>query len=120
MSLLLQQVAVVAALAIGQTLVILTAGIDLSVGAVTILVDDGHGHARRRERRPGVLALLIGVALAAGCRGSSTGSWSPGSSCHRSSSPSARSAIFTAIALLYSGGASIQDNRLPGILNFDR
>ncbi|MDF3045775.1 MAG: transporter permease, partial [Ornithinibacter sp.] len=36
-SLLFQQVAVVACLAIGQTLVILTAGIDLSVGAITIL-----------------------------------------------------------------------------------
>ena len=34
---ILQQVAVIAALAIGQTLVILTAGIDLSVGAIAIL-----------------------------------------------------------------------------------
>jgi ribose/xylose/arabinose/galactoside ABC-type transport system permease subunit len=33
----LQQVSVIAALAIGQTLVILTAGIDLSVGAIAIL-----------------------------------------------------------------------------------
>ncbi len=36
-SLLLQQAAVVAALAVGQTLIILTAGIDLSVGAIAIL-----------------------------------------------------------------------------------
>ena len=35
-SLILQQAAVIAALAIGQTLIILTAGIDLSVGAATI------------------------------------------------------------------------------------
>ena len=35
---ILQQVSVIAALAIGQTLVILTAGIDLSVGAIAILV----------------------------------------------------------------------------------
>ena len=34
---LLQQTAVVACLAVGQTLIILTAGIDLSVGAITIL-----------------------------------------------------------------------------------
>ena len=34
---ILQQVSVIAALAIGQTLVILTAGIDLSVGAIAIL-----------------------------------------------------------------------------------
>ena len=36
-SIILQQTAVVAALAIGQTLVILTAGIDLAVGAVAIM-----------------------------------------------------------------------------------
>jgi fructose transport system permease protein len=37
LSLVLQQVTIVATLAIGQTLVILTAGIDLSVGAIMIL-----------------------------------------------------------------------------------
>ncbi len=37
MGILLQQTAVVAALAVGQTLVILTAGIDLSVGAIMVL-----------------------------------------------------------------------------------
>ena len=36
-SLLVQQTAVVAALALGQTLVILTAGIDLSCGAICVL-----------------------------------------------------------------------------------
>src|SRR6266446_1215547 len=38
LSLVLQQVAVIAALGLGQTLVILTAGIDLSVGALMIFV----------------------------------------------------------------------------------
>ena len=37
LSLITQQVAVVGALAVGQTLIILTAGIDLSVGAVMVL-----------------------------------------------------------------------------------
>ena len=37
LSLITQQVAVVGTLAIAQTLIILTAGIDLSVGAVMIL-----------------------------------------------------------------------------------
>ena len=36
-SIILQQTAVIAALAIGQTLIILTAGIDLAVGATAIL-----------------------------------------------------------------------------------
>jgi len=38
LSLILQQVAVVGALGVGQTIIILTAGIDLSVGALMILV----------------------------------------------------------------------------------
>ncbi|MEZ5194681.1 MAG: hypothetical protein R2734_20895 [Nocardioides sp.] len=36
-SLILQQAAIIAALAIGQTLIILTAGIDLSVGTIMVL-----------------------------------------------------------------------------------
>ena len=38
LSLILQQVSIVGSLAIGQTLIILTAGIDLSVGAMMLLV----------------------------------------------------------------------------------
>ena len=64
LSLIAQQVAVVGSLAVGQTLVILTAGIDLSIGAVMVLSSlvmsklvFGHGV-------PGALALLIGAALA--------------------------------------------------------
>src|ERR1700752_954116 len=37
LSLVFQQVAVVGALAVGQTMIILTGGIDLSVGAITTL-----------------------------------------------------------------------------------
>ena len=44
----LQQVAVVGSLAVGQTLIILTAGIDLSIGAVTVLSIAGDGQAGRR------------------------------------------------------------------------
>ena len=63
-SLLVQQTAVVAALALGQTLVILTAGIDLSVRRHLRPVDDDHGVARRQERgQPGPLALIIGIAF---------------------------------------------------------
>ena len=104
-------------LAIGQTLIILTAGIDLSVGAITILVDDGHGHPRRRERRPRRLALS-----SASPRGRLAGCLN-GLLVTRVGLPPfivtlGTLSIFTAIALLYSGGASIQDNRLPDILNW--
>src|SRR6478672_935907 len=66
LSLVLQQVMVVGVLAIGQTLVILTAGIDLSVGTVMafgqivmtkLAIDSGY--------RP-LTAILIGIATCVG------------------------------------------------------
>src|SRR5689334_22828656 len=62
LGLVLQQVTVIATLALGQTLIILTAGIDLSAGAIavfssilmaTFCVDAGV---------PGIIALLLGFA----------------------------------------------------------
>ena len=50
LSLITQQVAVVGTLAIAQTLIILTAGIDLSVGAVMVLSLHGDGPDRRQQR----------------------------------------------------------------------
>src|SRR5437868_10196419 len=65
LSLILQQVAIVGALAVGQTLVILTAGIDLSVGAVMILVTMVIGTLAAALGLPGWLALLIGLGVGA-------------------------------------------------------
>ena len=112
LGLLLQQTAVVAALAIGQTLIILTAGLDLSVGAITILsmmVKDGGMN--------GIVALLIGLLLAVGA------GLLNGLLVTRLALPPfivtlGTLSIFTAIALLYSGGSSIQADHLPSILNF--
>ena len=52
-SIILQQTAVVAALAIGQTLIILTAGIDLAVGAICNPRDAGDGQPSCQQRRTG-------------------------------------------------------------------
>ena len=57
LSLIFQQVAVVGALAVGQTLIILTAGIDLSVGAIMVLrsmvmAKAGHRQRGARARSP--------------------------------------------------------------------
>ena len=49
LSIVLQQAAVVGSLAVGQTLIILTAGIDLSIGAVMVLASARHGQARVRN-----------------------------------------------------------------------
>ena len=64
LSLVAQQVAVVGSLAVGQTLVILTAGIDLSIGAVMVLSSLVMSKLAFDHGVPGVLALLIGAALA--------------------------------------------------------
>src|SRR4051812_45835477 len=64
MGILLQQTAVVAALAVGQTIVILTAGIDLSVGAVMVLSMMVMATLAKDDGMPGILALAIGVLLA--------------------------------------------------------
>jgi fructose transport system permease protein len=63
LSILLQQAAVVGSLAVGQTLVILTAGIDLSVGAIMVLATLVMGKLVFGGM-PDVLAFLIGFALA--------------------------------------------------------
>ena len=115
-SLLLQQVAVIACLAIGQTLVILTAGIDLSVGAVTILAMMVMATLAAENGVPAILAIAIGVALAVGA------GFLNGVLVTRVNLPPfivtlGTLSIFTAVALLYSGGSSIQNNRLPDLIN---
>lgn len=116
MGLLFQQTAIVAALAIGQTLVILTAGIDLSVGAIMVLSMMVMAALAKDGGMPGPLAMLIGLALATGA------GLLNGLLVTRISLPPfivtlGTLSIFTAIALLYSGGSSIQASHLPDFLN---
>lgn len=66
-SLILQQVAVVGALAVGQTLIILTAGIDLSVGAIMVLTSIVMAKLAAEQGLPGVLALLVGFGIGTLC-----------------------------------------------------
>ena len=63
-SIVLQQSAVVGSLAVGQTLIILTAGIDLSIGAVMVLATLIMAKLVSDNGTPGVLALLAGVVVA--------------------------------------------------------
>lgn len=64
LSLVAQQVAVVGSLAAGQTLVILTAGIDLSIGAVMVLASLVMSKMVFDSHVNGLLTLLIGAAVA--------------------------------------------------------
>jgi fructose transport system permease protein len=63
LSLVLAQVTVIAVLALGQTLVILTAGIDLSVGAIAVFSSILMAHFATEAGVPGPLALIIGLVL---------------------------------------------------------
>ena len=58
---MLAQVTVIATLALGQTLIILTAGIDLSVGAIAVFSSILMANFATKLGMPGVLALLLGL-----------------------------------------------------------
>jgi len=116
-SLLIQQVAIVAALAIGQTLIILTAGIDLSVGAVTILSMMVMAKLAADHGVPAPLALLVGLGLAVAA-GALNGLLVTRVNLPPFIVTLGTLSIFTALALIYTGGTSIQNNRLPGLFNW--
>ncbi len=63
LSIMLQQVAVIGLLALGQTVIILTAGIDLSVGAAMILAQMVMAGLAISSGVPVVLALIIGLLI---------------------------------------------------------
>jgi fructose transport system permease protein len=65
LSIMLQQVAVIGLLALGQTVIILTAGIDLSVGAAMILVQMVMAGLAINSGLPVALALFIGFLVGA-------------------------------------------------------
>lgn len=114
-SLILQQVAVVGALAIGQTLIILTAGIDLSVGAIAILGMLVSAKLSADSGLPGPLAVLVGIAI-----GTLAGAVN-GLLVTRLKLPPfivtlGTLSVFTAMALLYSGGQSVQADAMPGLM----
>jgi len=117
MGILLQQTAVVACLAVGQTLVILTAGIDLSVGAIMVLSMMVMATLAKDGGMPGLLALILGFVLATAA-GALNGFLVTRVNLPPFIVTLGTLSIFTAIALLYSGGSSIQSDHLPRILNF--
>src|SRR5450432_4088784 len=115
LSLLVQQVAVVAALAIGQTMIILTGGIDLSVGAAMILAQMVMAQTAANNGVPGPLALLLGLAV-----GALTG-FINGFLVTRIKLPPfivtlGTLSIYTSVGLLYSNGQSIYPTAMPSLL----
>jgi fructose transport system permease protein len=115
LSLVFQQVAVVGTLAIGQTMIILTAGIDLSVGASMILAQMVTAKVAAGSGVPGPLALLIGLVV-----GMAAGAVNGGLVTRLKLPPFIVTLgtlnVFTALALLYSSGQTIEGDKLPKLL----
>ncbi|BDZ64757.1 ABC transporter permease [Agromyces mangrovi Wang et al. 2018] len=117
LSLLLQQTAVVAALAVGQTLIILTAGIDLSVGAVAILSSLVMAQVSVEFGMPGWAALLVGVVVGAAA-GAANGALVTRLSLPPFIVTLGTLSIFTAIGLLLSGAQSTSATEMPALLSW--
>jgi fructose transport system permease protein len=116
-SLMLQQVAVVAALGVAQTMIILTAGIDLSIGAAMILAQLYMAQLAANNHLPGALALLLGLLV-----GVVTGVIN-GALVTRFRLPPfivtlGTLSIFSSVGLIYSKGQTTQASQMPGILNW--
>jgi fructose transport system permease protein len=67
LSLILQQVTIIAIVGSAQTLVILTAGVDLSVGAIMVLSSVVMGRLAVMDGVPVALAFPIGMAVGTAC-----------------------------------------------------
>ena len=112
-SIMFQQVAVIGSLALGQTVIILTAGIDLSVGAAMILAQLVMAELAVASGVPAPAAILVGIAA-----GAATGVFN-GALVTRAGLPPfivtlGTLSIFTALGILYSGGQTF--NAAPGSL----
>ncbi len=117
LSLVVQQVAVIAALGLGQTLIILTAGIDLSVGAAMILVTMVVGSLAADHGVPGPAALVAGLGLGLAC-GVLNGLLVTTIKLPPFIVTLGTLSIFTALSLLLSGGQSIDGAKLGDLLTW--
>jgi fructose transport system permease protein len=115
LSLIAQQVSVVGTLAAAQTLIVLTAGVDLSVGAIMVLASMVMAQTASRNGAPAELALLLGLGvglLAGGLNGLLV---------TRLKLPPfivtlGTLNILLAVTLLYSNSASILGPELPSLI----
>jgi fructose transport system permease protein len=117
LSLITQQVAVVGTLAIAQTLIILTAGIDLSVGAVMVLSSMVIAQSSVQLGLPAVLALLLGLVVGLGA-GALNGFLVTRLKLPPFIVTLGTLNIFVALTLLYSGGATVRGAEMPPLLTW--
>lgn len=117
LGLITQQVAVVGALAAGQTIIILTAGIDLSVGAIMTLSSLVMARLAAVAGLPGWLALLIGFAVGA-LAGLLNGFLVTRVKLPPFIATLGTLSVFTAVALLYAQNETIRGNDMPDLLTW--
>ena len=117
LSLITQQVAVVGTLAVAQTLIILTAGIDLSVGAVMVLSSMVIAQTTVQQGLPAVLGLFLGLVVALGA-GALNGFLVTRLKLPPFIVTLGTLNIFVALTLLYSGGATIRGGEMPDLLTW--
>jgi fructose transport system permease protein len=115
LSLITQQVAVVGILAIAQTLVILTAGIDLSVGAIMVLASMVVAQTASQNHVPAVLSLLLGLLVGLGA-GAVNGLLVTRLKLPPFIVTLGTLNIFIALTLLYSNSASVIGQDIPAII----
>ena len=117
LSLITQQVAVVGTLAIAQTLIILTAGIDLSVGAVMVLSSMVIAQTTVQAGLPAVLGLFLGLVVGLGA-GALNGFLVTRLKLPPFIVTLGTLNIFVALTLLYSGGATVRGAEMPPLLTW--
>lgn len=116
-SLILQQVQVIAMLGIAQTLIILTAGIDLSVAAVMLLAQVAMGRLAVQMGLPVELALLLGIGVAVLC-GLINGLIVTKLNIPPFIATLGTLSIFYALNIFISGGESVPYADVPELFNF--
>ncbi|PRY59924.1 ABC transporter permease [Glycomyces artemisiae] len=115
LSLVSQQVAVVGTLALAQTLIILTAGIDLSVGAVMVLASMVVAQTTVQNGVPAAVGLVLGLAVGLGA-GALNGLLVTRLKLPPFIVTLGSLNVFLALTLLYSGGATVRGGDMPDLL----
>lgn len=117
LSLITQQVAVVGALAVGQTIIILTAGIDLSVGAAMVLGTMVMAQTAVASGMPGPAALAIGLGVGM-LAGAVNGFLVTQLRLPPFIVTLGTLNIFLALTLLYSRGATVRGPEMPSLMTW--
>ena len=117
LGLVLAQVTVIAVLALGQGLVLLTAGIDLSIGAITVFSSVLMAEMVISWGFPGPLALIVGIALAS-VMGVFNGLLVTALKIPPFLATLGTLSIFAALTTVVTSGQTIEASNLPSILSW--